>query len=42
MSEIITWMDMESLMLLFSMMVIVVILTETGVFDVIAVQIFKV
>lgn len=42
MSEIVEWMDIETLLLLFSMMILVAILTETGVFDRIAVTAFKV
>lgn len=42
MEEIIQWMDMEMLTLLFCMMIIVGILTETGVFDYIAVVAFEV
>lgn len=42
MSDIVTYMDMEALMLLFSMMIVVVVLTETGVFDYLAYYSFKV
>ncbi|XP_037960681.1 P protein [Teleopsis dalmanni] len=41
MEEIIQWMDMEMLTLLFCMMIIVGILTETGIFDYIAVVAFE-
>lgn len=40
--EIFQWADVESLLLLFSMMILVAVLSETGVFDVIAVFVFKV
>ncbi|GAB0099741.1 P protein isoform X1 [Sergentomyia squamirostris] len=40
--EIIQWLDIETIMLLFSMMIFVSVLTETGVFDFIAVYTFKV
>ncbi|KYN03922.1 P protein, partial [Cyphomyrmex costatus] len=33
MSEVISWIDMDTLLLLFSMMVLVAIIAETGVFD---------
>uniref|UniRef100_A0A1B0CWZ6 Putative tyrosine transporter n=1 Tax=Lutzomyia longipalpis TaxID=7200 RepID=A0A1B0CWZ6_LUTLO len=39
--EIIDWLDIETIMLLFSMMIFVAVLTETGVFDYIAVYTFK-
>lgn len=42
MNEIFEWIDIESLLLLFSMMILVAVLAETGVFDVIAVFAFKV
>lgn len=42
MSDIVTYMDMEALMLLFSMMIVVAVLTETGVFDYLAYYAFKV
>lgn len=42
MNEIIEWIDCETLLLIFSMMVLVAILMETGVFDSIAVYIFQV
>uniref|UniRef100_A0A0A1X4X8 P protein n=1 Tax=Zeugodacus cucurbitae TaxID=28588 RepID=A0A0A1X4X8_ZEUCU len=42
MDEIIEWMDMEMLTLLFCMMIIVGILAETGVFDYIAVLAFEI
>ncbi|CAB3233679.1 unnamed protein product [Arctia plantaginis] len=40
-TELVTWIDVETLLLLFSMMLIVAIMTETGVFDYIAVLTFK-
>lgn len=42
MSDIVTYMDMEALLLLFSMMIVVAVLTETGVFDYLAYYAFKV
>lgn len=42
MSEIISWIDAETLLLLFSMMILVGILSETGIFDYSAVYAFKV
>ncbi|KAH8281507.1 hypothetical protein KR054_001188 [Drosophila jambulina] len=42
MDEIIQWMDMELLTLLFCMMLIILILTETGVFDYLAVFCFEI
>lgn len=42
MGDIITYMDVEALLLLFSMMILVAILTETGVFDYLAYYSFKV
>ena len=40
--EIIGWIDVETILLLFSMMILVAILTETGVFDHLAVYAYKV
>lgn len=42
MKDLIQWIDAETIILLFSMMIIVAILTETGVFDYLAVYTFKV
>ncbi|XP_022226719.1 P protein [Drosophila obscura] len=42
MNEIIQWMDMELLTLLFCMMLLILILTETGVFDYLAVFCFEI
>lgn len=42
MKEVVDWIDVETLLLLFSMMVIVGILSETGVFDYMAVFAYKV
>uniref|UniRef100_A0A1B6C5S4 Citrate transporter-like domain-containing protein n=1 Tax=Clastoptera arizonana TaxID=38151 RepID=A0A1B6C5S4_9HEMI len=39
--EVITWIDIESLLLLFSMMVMVAIFSETGIFDYLAVIAYK-
>lgn len=40
--EIMTWVDMDTLMLLFGMMILVAITAETGFFDYMAVFVFKV
>ena len=40
--EIVKWIDVETLLLLFSMMILVGILTETGIFDYLAVFAYKV
>lgn len=40
-TEIVQWMNSETLLLLFSMMILVAILTETGIFNFIAVYAFK-
>lgn len=40
--EIISWIDIETILLLFTMMILVGILTETGVFDFLAVYAYKV
>lgn len=42
MALIISWIDVETLLLLFGMMLLVAILSETGVFDYLAVYAFKV
>lgn len=42
MSNVVEWMDSETLLLLFSMMILVAVLTETGIFDYTAVYAFKV
>lgn len=42
MKDLMQWVDAETILLLFSMMIIVAILTETGVFDYLAVYTFKV
>lgn len=42
MSELISWIDVETLLLLFSMMVLVAIFSETGIFDFLAVYAYKV
>lgn len=41
MGDIIKWMNSETILLLFSMMILVAILTETGIFNYIAVDAFK-
>ncbi|XP_045457803.1 P protein-like [Melitaea cinxia] len=40
--ELITWLDVETLLLLFSMMILVAIMAETGIFDFLAVFTFQV
>lgn len=42
MNELILWIDIETLLLLFGMMILVAILSETGVFDYLAVYAYKV
>lgn len=42
MPEILSWIDVETLLLLFGMMTLVAVLAETGVFDYLAVYAFKV
>ncbi|TGZ56788.1 P protein [Temnothorax longispinosus] len=42
MGELISWIDMDTLLLLFSMMVLVAIIAETGVFDWLAVYAYKI
>lgn len=42
MDELISWIDMDTLLLLFSMMALVAIIAETGVFDWLAVYAYKV
>lgn len=42
MPEIVKWIDVETILLLFSMMILVAILSETGVFDYLAVYAYKV
>ena len=42
MAELISWIDVETLLLLFSMMVLVAIFSETGIFDYLAVYAYKV
>lgn len=42
MPEIMSWIDVETLLLLFGMMILVAILSETGIFDFLAVYAFKV
>ncbi|CAH2241908.1 P protein-like [Pararge aegeria] len=41
-SELVSWLDMETLLLLFSMMILVAIMAETGMFDFLAVFTFEV
>lgn len=41
MDEIISWIDMDTLLLLFSMMVLVAIIADTGIFDWLAVYAYK-
>jgi Na+/H+ antiporter NhaD/arsenite permease-like protein len=42
MALIISWIDVETLLLLFGMMILVAVLSETGAFDYLAVYAFKV
>lgn len=42
MPEVMAWIDVETLLLLFGMMILVAILSETGVFDYLAVYAYKV
>lgn len=42
MPEILSWIDVETLLLLFGMMTLVAVLAETGIFDYLAVYAFKV
>ncbi|KAK3928138.1 P protein [Frankliniella fusca] len=42
MAELISWIDVETLLLLFSMMVLVAIFSETGIFDYLAVYAYKI
>ncbi|KAJ6636603.1 P protein, partial [Pseudolycoriella hygida] len=42
MEEVIAWIDVETLLLLFGMMILVAILSETGIFDFLAVFAYKV
>ncbi|XP_046975885.1 P protein-like [Vanessa cardui] len=41
-SELVSWLDIETLLLLFSMMILVAIMAETGIFDYLAVFTFEV
>ena len=42
MEEIISWIDVDTLLLLFSMMILVAIVADTGIFDYLAVYAYKV
>lgn len=42
MGELMSWIDIETLLLLFGMMILVAILSETGIFDFLAVYAYKV
>lgn len=42
MPDIMSWIDVETLLLLFGMMILVAIMSETGIFDYLAVYAFKV
>ncbi len=42
MTVIVSWIDIETLLLLFGMMILVAILSETGIFDFLAVYAYKV
>ncbi|XP_044762635.1 P protein-like [Coccinella septempunctata] len=40
-AEIVSWISMDTIMLLFSMMILVTVISETGIFDYMAVQTYK-
>lgn len=40
--EIVSWIDVETILLLFAMMILVAILTETGIFNHLAVYAYRV
>lgn len=40
--QVVEWIDVETLLLLFGMMILVAVLSETGVFDYLAVFAYKV
>lgn len=42
MAQLISWIDMDTLLLLFSMMILVGIIAETGIFDWLSVYAYKV
>ncbi|XP_055600405.1 P protein-like isoform X1 [Uranotaenia lowii] len=42
MEDIVGWIDVETILLLFSMMILVAIMAETGIFDYVAVWIYKI
>jgi P protein len=42
MAVVMSWIDVETLLLLFGMMILVAVLSETGIFDFLAVYAFKV
>ena len=42
MTELMSWIDMDTLLLLFSMMILVAIIADTGIFDYLAVYAYKV
>ncbi|XP_058826333.1 P protein-like isoform X2 [Topomyia yanbarensis] len=42
MEDVVGWIDVETILLLFSMMILVAILAETGIFDFLAVYIYKI
>lgn len=42
MGEVITWIDCEALLLIFSMMVLIAILSDTGFFEYIAIYTYQV
>ena len=42
MDELMSWIDVDTLLLLFSMMILVGIIAETGIFDWLAVYAYKV
>lgn len=42
MAELMSWIDIDTLLLLFSMMLLVAVVSETGIFDWLAVYAYKV
>lgn len=42
MNEVVSWIDVDTLLLLFSMMILVAVIAQTGLFDYLAVYAFKV
>lgn len=42
MDQVVSWIDVDTLLLLFSMMILVAVIAETGIFDYLAVYAYKV